>query len=77
MGSKYPILTPKEIIKVLGKFGFTFKSQRGSHAKYIKSFQGIPTRTVIMPMHNEVAKGTLKSILEQAEISLEEFLSKV
>ena len=77
MGSKYPVLTPKEIIKVLENFGFTFKSQRGSHAKYIKISQDFPTRTVIIPMHNEVAKGTLKSILEQAGISLEEFLSTI
>jgi len=29
---------------------------------------------VIIPMHYEIAKGTLKSILEQAGIALEEFL---
>lgn len=34
MGSKYPVLTPKEVIKTLEKFGFAFVSQRGSHKKY-------------------------------------------
>lgn len=29
------------------------------------------------PMHYEVARGTLKSILEQSEIELEEFLKKL
>jgi len=29
---------------------------------------------MIIPMHEEVARGTLKSILEQAGISPEEFL---
>lgn len=72
MGSKYPILTPKEVIKVLSKFGFIKVSQRGSHSKY-KS-QTAPIKTVIIPMHSEIAKGTLKSILEQAQISLDEFL---
>ena len=33
------------------------------------------SRVVIIPNHYEIAKGTLKSILEQADISLEEFLS--
>jgi predicted RNA binding protein YcfA (HicA-like mRNA interferase family) len=69
---KYPVLKPAEIIKVLRKFGFVFKSQKGSHAKYVKI--GLPTKTVIIPMHNEVARGTLQSILEQAGLSLEEFM---
>jgi predicted RNA binding protein YcfA (HicA-like mRNA interferase family) len=30
--------------------------------------------TAIIPMHNSVAKGTLKSILTQTNIELEEFL---
>jgi hypothetical protein len=33
-----------------------------------------PTRIVIVPVHKEVARGTLKNILEQARISLEEVL---
>ena len=72
MGSKYPILSPKEIIKALSKLGFEKVSQRGSHAKYRN--QTTPVKTVIIPMHSEIARGTLKSILEQANLSLEEFL---
>lgn len=73
MGSKYPVLPPDEIIKVLEKVSFQKISQKGSHAKYKKT--GNPQRVVIIPMHNEIAKGTLKSILEQANLQLEEFLS--
>ena len=54
MGSKYPVLKPREIIKVLEIFGFVYKSQKGSHVKYAKD--GSPTRTVIVPMHDEVQK---------------------
>ncbi len=72
MGSKYPILPPQKIITVLCKFGFEKTSQKGSHVKYTK--EGNPVKVVIIPMHYEIAKGTLKSILEQAGISLEEFL---
>ena len=36
---------------------------------------GNPSKTVIVPIHSEIAKGTLKSILEQAGITLEEFLN--
>ena len=71
MSSKYPVLTPQEIIRALKKLGFEEVSQRGSHLKLKREN---PTRIVIVPIHEEVARGTLKSILEQAGISLEEFL---
>ena len=72
MGDKYPILTPREIISKLKSFGFEYKSQKGSHVKYVK--EGNPKRVVIIPNHDTVARGTLKSILEQANIELENFL---
>lgn len=34
-------------------------------------------RVYVIPMHNEVAKGTLKSILEQADIELDLFLENL
>ncbi|GAU75421.1 type II toxin-antitoxin system HicA family toxin [Fusibacter sp. 3D3] len=73
MGSKYPILAPKEIIRALEKIGFQKVSQRGSHTKYKN--QSFPVRVVIIPIHSEIARGTLKSILEQVNISLEDFLN--
>jgi predicted RNA binding protein YcfA (HicA-like mRNA interferase family) len=72
MGSKYPILSPKQIIKALEKIGFYKISQKGSHLKFKNSTS--PVKVVIIPLHSEIAKGTLKSILEQANISLEDFL---
>ena len=69
MGSKYPVLTPKEIIGVLEKAGFYFVSQKGSHKKYSNG-----VKTVIIPNHYEIAKGTLKSILTMADIPLDDFL---
>lgn len=72
MSSKYPVLPPKDIIRVLNLLGFYKISQKGSHAK----FKNLETGNVcIIPMHNEIAKGTLKSILEQADIELEIFLN--
>lgn len=71
MSSKYPVLSPSKIISILEKFGFEKISQKGSHAKYKNKI----TNTVyIIPMHKEVAKGTLKSILEQAQVDLDDFL---
>ncbi|MDR3302851.1 MAG: type II toxin-antitoxin system HicA family toxin [Treponema sp.] len=70
MGDKYPILRPDEIISALSKKGFVFKSQKGSHAKYTNGH-----RTIIVPIHDTVARGTLRSILTQAGMNLEEFLN--
>lgn len=69
MGSKYPVLTPKEIISALEKVGFSFVSQKGSHKKYSNG-----TKIVIIPDHYEIAKGTLKSILTMADINLDDFM---
>ena len=69
MGSKYPVLKPREIIKAIESLGFDLISQKGSHAKYSNGH-----RTAIIPMHDTVARGTLKSILLQAGLELEDFL---
>ena len=69
MSSKYPILKPDKIISALAKKGFVYKSQKGSHAKYSNGY-----RVTIIPIHDTVARGTLKSILIQAGIDLEDFI---
>ena len=74
MSSKYPVLSPKEIIRTMKKLGFEKISQRGSHLKYANYNTG---KIFIIPMHYEIAKGTLKSILEQADIDLEIFLKNL
>jgi predicted RNA binding protein YcfA (HicA-like mRNA interferase family) len=54
--SKYPILKPKEIIEFLDTYGFMYISQKGSHRKYSDG-----QHIVIIPMHDEIARGTLNS----------------
>ena len=75
MPAKYPVLTPEQVIKVLISFGFRKVAQKGSHVKFKK--EGSPSRTVIVPMHVELAHGTLKSILEQAAIPLDDFMQRL
>lgn len=74
MSSKYPILPPNKIIRAMKKMGFEKCSQKGSHAKYINIKTG---DIFIIPMHDEIARGTLRSILEQANIDLEDFLENL
>lgn len=65
-----PSVSGKDVVRALGKVGFAVASQRGSHVK-MKNADG---RTVIVPMHSEIATGTLRSILRQAGLTMAEFL---
>lgn len=65
----------REVISLLEKgFGFFFVSQKGSHVKLRKTADG-RVLTVIVPDYKELAAGTLRNILRQAEIESEDFLS--
>ena len=70
---KLPVLSGKELIKVLSKIGFGHVRTKGSHAILNKQTEKGKV-TVPVPLHKELAKGTLKSIMNQAELSLEELL---
>ena len=74
MSAKYPILPPKKVIKAMKQLGFQKISQKSSHIKYMNNTTG---KIFIIPKHYEVARGTLRSILEQANIELEEFLKNL
>ena len=73
---KLPHLSGKEIIRALEKPGFVQARQRGSHVVMKKS---TPEESVgcIVPLHGEVAIGTLNSILKQAKVSADEFMKVV
>ena len=67
------ILSGKQVIKILCReFGFYFVSQKGSHVKLKKRKKNREIVTII-PLHKELARGTLKGILELAEIDEQEF----
>ncbi|MCE9645276.1 MAG: type II toxin-antitoxin system HicA family toxin [Chloroflexi bacterium] len=68
-----PHLSGREIIRALEKLGFVQARQRGSHVVMKKSTPEGSAGCVV-PMHNEVAIGTLNSILKQAKVSAEEFI---
>jgi len=67
-----PVLRPEQVIKGLEGNGFLYVSQKGSHRKYRKG-----SRIVIVPMHYEVAKGTLRSILEQSGLTLKQLIRHI
>jgi predicted RNA binding protein YcfA (HicA-like mRNA interferase family) len=63
----------RKVIRVLGKLGFKVVRQKGSHI-VLKGVYKDKKRTVVIPKHKEIAVGTLKGILFQAGLSVEEFI---
>jgi len=63
----------RAIIKTLGRLGYKVVRQKGSHI-VLKGFYKERVRTVVVPAHKEIAVGTLKGILCQAGLTVEEFI---
>ena len=61
----------EKIINALLRMGFYVVSTKGSHVK-LRGIRFGKLQTVIVPKHKEVAFGTMKSILRQAAMELEE-----
>ena len=66
----------REAIRALEKLGFEQVRQRGSHVVLKK---GTPEGTVgcVVPLHRELAIGTLRGILKQAGVTPDEFMDKL
>ena len=73
---KLPVLSGRDVIKILKKIGFEERRQRGSHIILIKEAQE-GKRAVVVPNHREIDKGTLLEIIRQAGLKREEFLDLV
>lgn len=71
---KLPILSGRDVIKILSKIGFEHVRTKGSHAILNKQTEKGKI-TIPVPLHKELAKGTLKSIMRQAELSLEDLIN--
>ena len=69
---RLPSLTGEQVVKALGKAGFQVLRQRGSHV-YLKHPDG---RATVVPVHKgeSVGRGLLRKIMQDADLSRDEFL---
>ncbi|MBC8278109.1 MAG: type II toxin-antitoxin system HicA family toxin [FCB group bacterium] len=73
MSPRLPIIKPKVLIRALKRCGYIIDHQTGSHV-FLKHPDN-PTRIATIPYHNrDLAKGTLKSILRQTEMSVDDLI---
>ena len=74
--SRLPRVTGKDTVRALHRAGFRIFDQTGSHV-YLNKFDGMKFSTrVTIPIHGNktLAPKTLKSIINVAELSIEEFI---
>lgn len=69
--SKLPSISGKECIKALEKIDFLVYRQRGSHITLVRKN---PSTQVTIPNHRTIAKGTLRNIIRQAGLNVDEFI---
>jgi predicted RNA binding protein YcfA (HicA-like mRNA interferase family) len=79
---KLPRIPASEVIRALERLGFVQARQRGSHIvlkkQIIDENHNVTEIGCVVPVHKKtVAIGTLKSILNQAGVSVEEFLDSL
>lgn len=68
--SKLPRISGKEAISALHKAGFNVIRQKGSH---IVIKRDKPYSQLVIPDHIELDTGTLRAIIRQADLSVEDF----
>ncbi|AEA46753.1 type II toxin-antitoxin system HicA family toxin [Archaeoglobus veneficus] len=66
---KLPRISGEEAIKALVKAGWSVERQRGSHVVLYKEGTGI----VVVPLHRELDRGTLRAIIKQSGMTVKEF----
>jgi predicted RNA binding protein YcfA (HicA-like mRNA interferase family) len=70
--SKLPVISGADCVKALGKIGFEVYRQRGSHIVVVR--KSPPSQTTI-PNHKELDRGTLRAIIHQTGLTIEEFIA--
>ena len=65
-----PVISGEIAVKIFGRLGFVPVRQKGSLVVMRKKQKGC-----VIPMHKELAAGTLRSALRQAGVTAEEFIS--
>lgn len=68
---KLPVVSGSEAVKAFEKLGYRFDEQHGSHI--ILRRADPPHRRLSVPNHRELAKGTLRALIREAGLSVDEF----
>jgi predicted RNA binding protein YcfA (HicA-like mRNA interferase family) len=70
--SKLPVVSGAQCVKALEKAGFAVYRQRGSHLTLVRHD---PKAQITVPNHKELDRGTLRAVIRQAGLSVDEFVA--
>jgi predicted RNA binding protein YcfA (HicA-like mRNA interferase family) len=66
-----PLLRPREVVQVFERCGWRVVRQRGSHIIMTKAGS---LATLSIPQHQQVARGTLRALIDKTGISVQQFI---
>ena len=69
-----PVLSGRKVVRAFQKLGWQVARQRGSHIILVKDGE---IASLSVPDHKEVARGTLRSLIRTAGITVEEFCEQI
>lgn len=69
-----PVLSGREVVRIFESFGWTVARQKSSHIILTKDGEIV---TLSIPNHNEVARGTLRSLIRSANLTVDEFVNAI
>jgi len=69
--TRLPVVSGRDAIRAFSKVGYRIDHQTGSHV--ILRHQDAPHRRLTVPDHGELAKGTLRSLIREAGLTVDEF----
>jgi predicted RNA binding protein YcfA (HicA-like mRNA interferase family) len=69
--TRLPAISGREAAKAFGRIGYQFDHQRGSHM--ILRRDRAPFRRLTVPDHKTLAKGTLRGLIREAGLTVDEF----
>ena len=72
--SYLPRISGRECVKALQRIGFMVSRQNGSH---IIMRRDNPYGKVVVPNHDEISKGTLRAIIRDANLTVDEFIDLI
>ena len=68
---KLPVVSGIEAVQAFRKVGYEFDEQHGSHI--IIRHSDLPHRRLSVPNHKELGKGTLRTLIREAGLTVDEF----
>lgn len=74
--SKLPILSGTKIMKIFLKYGYKKSTSHGDHVTLIKIVDKKPY-LVTVPLYKEISRGLLLRIINQSDMTKEEFLKYI